>query len=116
MFDDARAGDATAHEEAGRGRKHAVYRSYDPQGECICEGRCGNADANAIQRGLWTHTKNGLKSFDRVTNAWSDYSRNLVLRKLFSHVLVLSGAGQSATLDKIKEDIALLKPRTGIPQ
>ncbi len=119
VFDYARARDATARiarEEAGRGRKHPVYRFYDAQGDYICEVRYGNAAANALQRGLWTHTKNGLKFFDSVTKGWIDYSHNLVLVKLFSHALVSSEAGHSTALEKIKEDIAMLKQRAGFSQ
>lgn len=80
----------------------------------ICEVRYGDAAANALQRGLWTHTKNGLKYFDSVTAGWIDYSHNKVLVALFSDALVSSEAGHSTALEKIKEDIALLKKSAGI--
>ena len=105
-----------AREEAGRGRKHPVYRFYDAAGDYICEVRYGDAAANALQRGLWTHTKNGLKFFDSVTRGWINYSHNLILVKLFSHALVSSKAGHTTALDKIKEDIALLKQRAGLAE
>lgn len=105
-----------AREDAGRGRKHPVYRFYDPDGAYICEVRYGDAAANALQRGLWTHTKNGLNYFESITDGWIDYSHNLVLVKLFSHALVSSEAGHSSALEKIKEDIALLKQRSGVKQ
>jgi hypothetical protein len=38
------------------------------------------------------------------------------LVKLFSHALVSSEAGHSTALEKIKDDIALLKQRAGISQ
>ncbi len=101
-------------EEAGRGRKHPVYRFYDADGDYVCEVRYGGAAANALQRGLWTHTKNALKYFDSITSGWIDYSHNLVLVKLFSHALVSTDAGHSSALEKIKEDIALLKQRSGV--
>ena len=119
VFNYALARDATvliSREEAGRGRKHPVYRFYDAGGGYICEVRYGDAAANALQRGLWTHTKNGLKFFESITNGWIDYSHNLVLVKLFSHALVSSEAGHTTALEKIKEDIALLKQRAGFPQ
>ena len=119
VFDYVRARDATVRivrESAGRGRKHPVYKFYDAQDEYVCEVRYGDAAANALQRGLWTHTKNGLKYFDSVTDGWIDYSHNLVLVTLFSHALVSSAAGHSSALEKIKEDIALLKQRAGFKQ
>lgn len=101
-------------EDKGRGRKHPVYRFYDAQKNYICEVRYGGTSANALQRGLWTHTENGIKYFDSVTNGWIDYSHNLVLVKLFSHALVSSTNGHSSALEKIKEDIKQLKKNSGI--
>lgn len=117
VFDRLRARSKTARislESAGRGRKHPVYRFYDAGDAYICEVRYGNAAANALQRGLWTHTKNGLNYFDSITGGWIDYSHNKVLVSLFSHALVSSEAGHASALEKVKEDIALLKQRSGI--
>ena len=112
VFDYERAREATVRivrEGDGHGRKHPVYRFYDAEKDYICEVRYGSATANALQRGLWTHTKNGLKYFDSVTEGWIDYSHNLVLVQLFSHALVSSSAGHASALEKIKEDISVLK-------
>jgi hypothetical protein len=76
--------------------------------------RYGGASANALQRGLWTNTKNGLNYFDSVTNGWIDYSHNKILVQLFSHALVSSSAGHESALEKIKEDIIRLKQIAGI--
>ncbi len=103
-------------EETGRGRKHPAYRFYDSDDDYVCEVRYGDAAANALQRGLWTHTKNGIKYFDSVTDGWIDYSHNLILVKLFSHALVSSVTGHSSALEKIKEDIARLKQISGLNQ
>jgi len=119
VFDYVRANQQTVRivrENAGRGRKHPVYRFYDAEDSYICEVRYGDAAANALQRGLWTHTKNALKYFYSITNGWIDYSHNLILVKLFSHALVSSSNGHSSALEKIKEDIALLKKRSGLRQ
>ena len=118
VFDYARAREATSQivrEEGGKGRKHPVYRFYDFDGNYVCEVRYGNATANALQRGLWTHTKNAWKYFDSITDGWIDYSHNHVLVTLFSHALVSSDAGHVSALEKIKEDIILLKQRSGLP-
>ncbi len=98
----------------GRGRKHPVFKFYDKQGDYICEVRYGDAAANALQRGLWTHTKNALRHFESLTSGWVDYSHNLVLVQLFSHALVSSSAGHAFALEKIKEDILLLKKASGL--
>lgn len=98
----------------GRGRKHPVFVFLDAQNDYICEVRYGDAAANALQRGLWTHTRNALKHFDSVTGGWIDYSHNLMLVKLFSHALVSSSVGHENALEKVKEDISAIKQRSGI--
>lgn len=101
-------------EGKGGGRKHPCYRFYDSKGSYICEVRYGDAAANALQRGLWTHTEHGLNYFTSLTNGWVDYSHNLILVKLFSHALVSSDVGHTSALEKIKEDIARLKRQNGL--
>ena len=101
--------------EPGAGnRKHPVYQFYNSSGAYICEVRYGGANANALQRGLWTHTRNGLHYFDSVTGGWIDYSHNHVLVELFSHALVSSGDGHASALETVREDIAALKRNSGL--
>ncbi|CDM39632.1 hypothetical protein [Ectopseudomonas oleovorans] len=117
VFDSDRARTNTAYIEKateGRGRKHPAYRFFDKDGLYICEVRYGNAAANALQRGLWTNTRNATAYFDSVTNGWVDYSHNLVLVKLFSHALVASASGHEVALENIKDDILKLKQANGI--
>lgn len=117
VFDYRRAMNNTVRiskEVGARGRKHPVYRFYDSDNTYICEVRYGDAAANALQRGLWTHTKNGLKYFDSITGGWIDYSHNHVLIKLFSHALVSSENGHTHALEKVKQDIVRLKKSSGI--
>jgi hypothetical protein len=117
VFDHERAMQAIArivYEEEGKGRKHPVYRFYDSAGDYVCEVRYGGGTANALQRGLWTHTKNGLKYFDSVTNGWITYAHNLVLVKLFSHALVATGVGHEAALEILKSDIESQKKMSSL--
>lgn len=117
VFDYERARDQVVRivkEDKGKGRIHCVYRFYDADGDYVCEVRYGDAAANALQRGLWTNTINGIKYFDSVTNGWIAYSHNLILVQLFSHALVSSQAGHEAALVKIKEDIERLKRQGGL--
>jgi hypothetical protein len=117
VFDAERARNETSYirkETEGAGRKHPAYRFFDKNDCYICEVRYGNATANALQRGLWTNTKNATPFFDSVTNGWVDYSHNLVLVKLFSHALVSSAKGHEIALEEIKSDIARLKQANGI--
>jgi hypothetical protein len=97
------------YEQEGKGRKHPVYRFYDLNNNYICEVRYGGTNANALQRGMWTHTKNALPFFNSITNGWIDYSHNTILVQLFSHALVSSSLGHDIALKEIKKDIETLK-------
>jgi len=91
--------------EEGRGRKHPVYRFYDTESDYVCEVRYGGATANALQRGLWTNTKNALKYFDSLTGGWIDYSLNPVLVKFFSHALLSTPKAHETALTELQKDI-----------
>jgi hypothetical protein len=117
VFDYSRVRDATARivrVGAGSGRKHPVYKFYGDNGEYICEVRYGDATANALQRGLWTHTQNALDYFDSITGGWIDYSHNRTLVRLIAEALVCSEAGHEFALTRIDEDIVILRQRAGI--
>lgn len=117
VFDNERATKNTVRilkVTAGNRRKHPIYMFIDREGQYVCEVRYGDATANALQRGLWTHTRNGFKYFDSVTSGWIDYSHNTILVKLFSHALVSTSAGHASALEKIKEDIQKLKLASGL--
>ena len=59
-------------EDVGSGRKHPVFRFYDANDRYVCEVRYGGGTANALQRGLWTHTKNGLPVRDSLLQVSRD--------------------------------------------
>lgn len=104
VFDYVKAKNETAkivlekESKGSKARKHQVYRFYNHDNKYICEVRYGDAKANALQRGLWTHTKNAIDYFDSITNGWIDYSHNHILVHLFSKALVSSSRGHSAAL------------------
>ncbi len=100
------------YEQDGHGRKHPTFRFYDKRGGYICEVRYGDARANALQRGLWTHTRNALKYFTSVTNGWIDYSANPLLVKVFSHALLSTTSGHEAALNVLKTDIQTQKDQS----
>jgi len=91
-----------AFEEVGKGRKHPVFRFYDDEDDYVCEVRYGSGTANALQRGLWTNTKNGIKYFDSVTNGWIDYShiRNAQAPEKFT-IKFLESLGFTSTNDRL---------------
>jgi len=94
---------------AGKGRSHPIFMFVDKSGKYICEVRYGGASANALQRGLWTHTKNAISYFDSLTNGWIDYSHNLTLVKLFSLALNSTEQGHKLANDILQKDIDRLK-------
>lgn len=103
-----------AYESEGKGRKHPVYRFCDGQGDYVCEVRYGSGTANALQRGLWTHTKNGLKYFTSATDGWITYKHNPILVKLFSHALLSTSVGHGAALEQLKSDIEAQKSKSSL--
>lgn len=118
VFDYETARSQTAritHESVGKGRKHPVFRFYDAEGDYICEVRYGNAAANALQRGLWTHTRNALKHFESITDGWISYAHNPVLVKLFSHALISTSTGHEEALERLEADIEAQKLGANLP-
>ena len=112
VFDYQTARSQTAkivHESIGKGRKHPVFRFYDAAGDYICEVRYGDATANALQRGLWTHTRNALKHFESITDGWISYTHNPVLVTLFSHALLSTPQGHKEALERLKADVETQK-------
>ena len=55
----------------------------DKDDNYICEVRYGGASENALQRGLWTHTRNAVSFFDSITNGWIDYTHNHTIGETF---------------------------------
>lgn len=96
-------------EPEGKGRKYPVFRFYNAKNEYICEVRYGGKDANALQRGFWTHTQHGEQYFESLTGGWIDYSDNEVLVKLFRYALVSSQSGHKEAIITLQKDIEKLK-------
>ena len=94
---------------SGKGRSHPIFMFVNKNGGYICEVRYGGASANALQRGLWTHTKNAIAYFDSLTNGWIDYSHNHTLVRLFSLALNSSEQGHKLANDILQKDIDRLK-------
>lgn len=98
---------------SGSGRKHPIYRFEDTDGNYICEVRYGDAKANALQRGFWTHTENASAYFCKLFDDWVHYEPNQTLLDLISHILVASEKGHSKALEEIKKDIESIKNGRG---
>lgn len=93
----------------GGGRSHPIYMFIDGDGKYICEVRYGNATANALQRGFWTHTKNAVNYFESLTNGWKSYEHNLTLVQLFRLALNSTENGHKSANVILQTDIDNLK-------
>lgn len=92
-----------------KGREHPIFMFLDKNDNYICEVRYGGASANALQRGLWTHTEHAINYFDSLTNGWIDYSYNHTLVKLFSLALNSTEHGHNEVNIILQRDIDRLK-------
>ena len=88
-----------------KGRSHPIYMFLNDQGNYICEVRYGGKAANALQRGLWTHTVNACDYFNSITNGWISYSHNQTLVKLFKLALNATEKGHSSANEILQKDI-----------
>ncbi len=92
-----------------KGREHPIFMFLDEKDDYICEVRYGGASANALQRGLWTHTEHAVNYFDSLTNGWIDYSYNENLVRLFSLALNSTEQGHNEANIILQRDIDRLK-------
>jgi len=102
-------GESFGNKTQGKSRMHPIYMFLDSNDNYICEVRYGGASANALQRGLWTHTKNALHYFDSITNGWIDYSHNHALVRLFSLALNATDKGHEEANTILQKDIDRIK-------
>jgi hypothetical protein len=97
------------NKKTGKARIHPIFVFLDDKNNYICEVRYGGASANALQRGLWTNTKNAKSYFDSITNGWIDYSHNHTLVKLFSLALNSTEKSHKEANIILQKDIDKLK-------
>lgn len=102
-------GKSLTNKSTGKSRMHPIFVFLDNKNNYICEVRYGGASANALQRGLWTQTKNAVGYFDSITNGWIDYSHNHALVKLFSLALNSTEESHKETNVLLQKDIDKLK-------
>lgn len=93
----------------GKGRSHPIFMFVDSNNKYICEIRYGGASANALQRGLWTHTEHAISYFNSITNGWIDYSHNLTLVKLFGLALNSTEESHKLANEILQKDIDRIK-------
>ncbi len=98
-------------ERARNRRKYPIYLFEDEGGGYIAEARYGGVNANALQRGFWTHTQRAASYFKPLCENWVSYGDNEDLLKLLSKALVASAAGHREALCCIERDIAEINNR-----
>ena len=101
----------TGNEEItkGKGRMHPIYKFLNNRGEYICEVRYGGKTANALQRGLWTHTKHAYQYFRSATNGWINYKHNNAIIELIRLALNSSPNAHAQANLKLLDDIKRIK-------
>lgn len=70
----------------GKKKTFPIYKFFDDKGQYIFEVRYGDAKANALQRGMWTHTENANIYFRELLSG--SYKINEPLINLISKILV----------------------------
>lgn len=95
-----------------RGRKHPIFLFINSDGNYIFEIRYGGASANALQRGLWTHTRDAASYFDSLTSGWLNYSHNKTLVKLFQLALNSTEHAHKSVNNILQKDIENLKKKS----
>ena len=99
------------NKKTGKSRLHPIFMFLDSDNNYICEVRYGGASANALQRGLWTNTKNALPYFESVTDGWIDYSHNHTLVRLFSLALNSTEESHKQANVILQKDIDILRDK-----
>lgn len=75
-----------APRKIGNKKTFPIYKFFDGKGKYIFEIRYGGAKANALQRGMWTHTENAAPFFKELLA--DGYKINEPLITLIAKILV----------------------------
>lgn len=114
VFDFEKAKEETSKIEyisSGQGRKHPIYKFTNSNGDYIFEVRYGGASANALQRGMWTNTKNATNYFFSITGGWINYKINEDLVKLIMLALNSTKAAHIESNKILQKGIEELKKK-----
>lgn len=94
-----------APRKLGKKKTFPIYKFYDKDKNYIFEVRYGDAKANALQRGMWTHTENAKPFFRKLLSG--TYTINEPLINLVSKILAAPKSKHEEILKlfpKSKED------------
>jgi hypothetical protein len=96
----------------GKGRTHPVYVFLGEKDQYIFEVRYGGKSANALQRGMWTNTKNAENFFETLTG-WITYNHNLDLVRLIALSLNSRAKSHRTANEILQSDINDFKHNKG---
>jgi hypothetical protein len=85
----------------GGRRKHPLYRFLDASLGYVCEVRYGSTAANALQRGLWTHTVHGARFFRSITG-WRQYRRSEEFLQVLAEALIAEPSAHGRALAALR--------------
>lgn len=90
-------------------RKHPIYLFLNSKNEYICEVRYGDASANALQRGLWTHTQKAAQYFFSLTGGWVSYQENQDIVRLIRLALNSTPHSHEKVNHLLQDNINMIK-------
>ena len=90
------------------GRKHPIILFLSER-KYVFEVRYGNASANALQKGVWTHTEDASEYFNSLTGGWISYRTNEVLVKMLGLALIASEKSHEEACTLFQKEIDTFK-------
>lgn len=92
-----------------RKRKHPIYLFLNAENKYICEVRYGDASANALQRGLWTHTQKAERYFFSLTGGWVSYQEKQEIVRLIRLALNSTPHSHEKVNHLLQDNINMIK-------
>ncbi len=83
-------------------RKYPIYKFMDDKDNYLFEVRYGGKDANALQRGIWTHTKHANSYFTSISNGEINYKIRDNLINLLSYLMIATNDEINKTWEELK--------------
>ena len=85
----------------GGARKYPIYKFLNENNDYLFEVRYGGKNANALQRGIWTHTVHAKSYFINISNGEIKYEIRQNLIDVISILMISS----NSTINKLREEI-----------
>lgn len=98
-------------EQSSKRRKHPVYRFFKDD-QYIMEVRYGAKASNALQRGLWTHTRKAQQFFTSLIGGWRSYQINNALLQLLPQIMMENSTTHRRLLNTLKQNHSVRAQRS----